>query len=142
MARSAKGLRKALDALELPPTDEALHNVRIRAKRLRYVLDTLGFLGPPVLVKGLVTRLKESQEGLGRFQDRSILLERLRTELQALREKGNSADPVALGLLAGTMVADHGVQKARALEDAQRLGSRPFLKALGRLVSPEPTRGP
>lgn len=140
-ARSAKGLKKCLVALGQAPADEALHELRIRAKRLRYVLDTLGFLGPPGLVKPLIGRLKQSQEGLGRFQDRSILLGRLKAELQNVRQDHSVADPVALGMLAGVLVANHGAQKARALEDAHRLGSRPFLKALGKLVSAGPPYG-
>lgn len=138
--KSARSLQKSLKALGPRPVDAALHEVRIQAKRMRYVLDGLGDLGP-ASTKLLVTTLKESQDGLGRFQDRSILLNRLQAELVALRSKrkGSDApcDPWTFGILIGVLVADQEHQKSAALKDSKRLRSKPFLKALGRLVEPQ-----
>ena len=141
-SKSAHSLQKSLKALGTDPADEALHEVRIQAKRLRYVLDALGGLGASASVKSLIGTLKESQEGLGRFQDQSLLLERLKNELAALRagprmpQPGGTFDPLTFGLLVGILVGDQPRRKALALKDSARLGSKTFLKALARLADP------
>lgn len=145
--RSARGLKKALKVVRADSPDEHLHEVRIRTKRLRYVLDGLGFLGPKATIKVLTTVLKQSQEGLGQFQDRSILLERLGTEVAALRGgKGiptetSGIDLLAFGILIGTLAAEHRGCKAEAFSDVTRLKSASFSKALRLLTAPEATDG-
>ena len=140
--KSTHSLQKSLKALGTDPADEALHEVRIQAKRLRYVLDAMGDLGASVSVKHLIGILKESQEGLGRFQDQSLLLERLKSELAGLRsgprmsQPGGTFDPLTFGLLVGILVGDQPRRKAQALKDSARLGSKTFLKYLKRLTGP------
>jgi CHAD domain-containing protein len=135
-AKAAGGLRKLLKKLPDEPADETLHEVRIRAKKLRYVLDGLGSLGHSGAVKALTTALKNTQDALGRFQDRSVLLDRLKRGLEGARS--GKTDPLAYGLLVGVIAADHGRRKAEARTDAQTLASRSFLKALERLAPPPP----
>ena len=101
--KSARSLKQSLEKLGSDPADQALHEVRIQAKRMR-----------------------------------SILLERLKGELEALRTKrqeaGASFDPLTFGLLLEVLVSDRARSKSEALADSAKLGSKPFLKALGRLV--------
>lgn len=68
--------------------DEALHDLRKRGKELRYLLEIFGGLFDAEVVKPMVAALKRLQDVLGRFQDRSVQLERLADEPEAalLRE--------------------------------------------------------
>jgi len=137
-ARAAKGLRQCLKGLGPDSPDEALHEVRIEAKRLRYVLDSLGFVGPPAAVRSLVSQLKGAQDGLGAFQDRSVLLSRLDTERAAFRTARAPGDPLSFGVLVGVLTAGHQAERVRALRDCKTLRSRDFQKTLDRLAGTHP----
>jgi CHAD domain-containing protein len=65
-------LRKAVDALGDEPPDEALHGVRIKAKRARYAAELAG-------VDRYAGRAKRLQDVLGTLQDAVTAEERLRT---------------------------------------------------------------
>jgi CHAD domain-containing protein len=132
--KAASGLHKSLKGLVPDSPDGALHEIRIRTKKLRYALDAFGSLGPVQTVKILTMVLKETQEGLGKFQDRSILLARLKNEWELFRTGQTGLDPLAFGLLVGILVSAHGSQKARAFEDCRQFGSKTFSRALDRLV--------
>jgi len=135
--RSARKLRRSLKGLGPQSPDGALHEVRIRTKELRYALDGLGFLGPPAVTKTLSAALRQTQEGLGLFQDRSVLLDRLKAEREAFRSGKVGADALSFGILLGALAAEHRAQKHRALADCQKLQSRSFLKAL-KTLDPQP----
>jgi len=69
--RTAKRLRRAVDAAQDSDSAEALHDVRKAAKRLRYTADAaVPVLGRPVAE--LVSTLKSVQEVLGERQDTFI----------------------------------------------------------------------
>lgn len=140
--RSARGLRRSLKGLEPTSPDEAVHEVRIRTKRLRYVLDGLGSLGPPPVIKILSTTLKQTQDGLGRFQDRAILLERLKAERALFRGGRATVDPLSFGILVGVVAGEHDHQKEKAWADCRTLRSKSFLKALDRLAAPPAVENP
>jgi len=131
--RAAGGLRKILRRLPSDTPDETLHDVRIRAKKLRYALEGLGSLGHQGSVRTLAAALKETQEALGKFQDRSVLLERLKTGLAGARS--GKTDPLAYVLLVGVIAGDHDRRKAEARASAKRLRSKPVLRALDRLAN-------
>ena len=67
-------------------------------------------------VRTVTAALKKTQEALGRFQDRSVLLERLKTGLDDARS--GKIDPLAYGLLVGVIAAEHGRRKAEAVRNA------------------------
>jgi CHAD domain-containing protein len=69
-----------------PP--EALHDLRKRAKRLRYLLECFGGLAPGDLRKSFVRTLKGLQDNLGEFQDTAVHAAELRSIAHEL-----SADP-------------------------------------------------
>jgi len=138
--RAARAMQKLLRKLPEDPADEALHEVRIRAKRLRYVLDALGSLAPSGPVKTLTSALRGVQETLGRFQDRSVLLERLKSGLAGARS--GKTDPLAYGLLVGVIAGEHGRLKSEARRDARTLRSKSVLRALDRLCPPDPPSVP
>ena len=69
--------------------DEDLHELRKRGKELRYLLELFGDLYPSDVVKPMVRALKDLQDVLGHFQDRSVQTDMLRAtaeELAGLRD--------------------------------------------------------
>lgn len=78
LARDAfRRLRKAVRGLGDEPSDEALHEVRIKAKRARYAAELVApALGKPVAK--FIERAKEFQDVLGDYQDAVVARERIR----------------------------------------------------------------
>jgi CHAD domain-containing protein len=69
-----------------PGEVEALHDMRIAAKRLRYVLEVTGTLfGPYAVTAG--KRTKELQDVLGEIHDCDVLVPRVEAVLDGLREE-------------------------------------------------------
>jgi CHAD domain-containing protein len=67
-----KKLRRAVDALDDDPPDEALHDLRKRGKRARYAAELADR-------SAIVKRAKEFQDVLGEHQDSVVAEHRLRT---------------------------------------------------------------
>ena len=65
--------------------DEALHDLRKRGKELRYLLEFFGGLFPAEVVKPMVAALKDLQDVLGRFQDRTVQARRSGTTARSSR---------------------------------------------------------
>jgi hypothetical protein len=85
----------AQGALE-PDATGAQHDMRIAAKRLRYVLETTGFcLGAPA--EAARRRARDLQEVLGELHDCDVMLPRVSGHLAALRDE----DAAALRMRAG-----------------------------------------
>jgi CHAD domain-containing protein len=88
VARDAfRGLRKAVRRLGDKPSDEAMHEVRIRAKRARYTAELVAPAGGRP-VERFIERAKEFQDVLGEYQDAVVARERLRA--LAARRRGAS----------------------------------------------------
>ena len=88
-----------------PP--EALHELRKRGKELRYLLELFGGPFPRGVVKPMVSTLKDLQDVLGRFQDRTVqteMLRALRHDLAA--EPEGPAALIALGPALELLLAD------------------------------------
>ncbi len=95
------------DRIDDASPDEDLHELRKRGKELRYLLELFGSLFPSDVVKPLVRALKDLQDVLGRFQDRSVQTEMLRAnadELAAL--SGGPGAVLAAGLVISALEAD------------------------------------
>ena len=111
-------LERAVDRLEDPPSDEALHTVRIRAKRCRYAAEAAApVLGKPAA--RLAKRAEAIQEVLGEHQD-AVVAEAW------LREASRDAPgPVAFaaGRLAAT-IAGRRDQARRRFPDKWRRAVR------------------
>jgi CHAD domain-containing protein len=93
--RQWRRLRKSVRAAEALPTAEELHKVRVRAKTLRYSLETLA----PVLDRSARRHAKELaalQSHLGEMQD-AVVIERW---LREFRETGRG-DAFLIGELVG-----------------------------------------
>jgi CHAD domain-containing protein len=97
VARDAfKRLRKAVRRLGDEPSDEALHEVRIKAKRARYAAELVAPAGGK-LVERFIERAKEFQDVLGECQDAVVARERIRA--LAARRRGAASAFVAGRLL-------------------------------------------
>jgi hypothetical protein len=73
---------KALD----PPEERTQHDMRIAAKRLRYVLEVTGFCFGPVAERAR-RRARDLQEILGDLHDCDVMLPRVEAHLNELREQ-------------------------------------------------------
>ena len=86
---------------------EDLHKLRKRGKELRYLLEFFGGLFPREEVKPMVSALKELQDVLGRFQDREVQAEFLRSLGSELAQESRGADAlIALGMVIDRLHAD------------------------------------
>jgi CHAD domain-containing protein len=117
--------------------DQDLHELRKRGKELRYLLELFGSLFPNDVVKPLVRALKDLQDVLGHFQDRSVQTEMLRAnadELAAL--SGGPGAVLAAGVVISALEADQRDARAHFAErfaafassDQRKLVRRTFPK--------------
>jgi CHAD domain-containing protein len=94
-------------AIDADSPDTALHDLRKRGKELRYLLEFFGGLFPRDVVKPMVGALKDLQDVLGRFQDRSVQTDSLRASADALAAEPGGPDALlAAGLLISALQAD------------------------------------
>jgi CHAD domain-containing protein len=115
-------LRKEVRSLPDEAPDEALHEVRIRAKRARYAAEAVApFVGP---ASKHAHRIADLQDVLGEHQDAVVAEAWLREA--AAKEDLSAAEAFAAGWLAAERRAwaeDHRDQWARAWKRArQRAG--------------------
>lgn len=80
---------------------EALHDLRKRAKKLRYLLEAYRSLYARADIKPLEAELRDLQDNLGTFQDCDVQIGRLRQFAELLDERPGSTGPavLAMGLL-------------------------------------------
>ena len=76
MRRAYKKLRDAVRCAGTPPADRELHNIRIKAKHLRYAAESLEKAVRPV--KELARRAERLQTLLGSQHDDVVMIKRLR----------------------------------------------------------------
>lgn len=121
--REWKRLRSAVAALGPEPSDEELHDARIRAKRARYAAElagaTLGREG-----ERFVGRAKRLQDTLGEHQDAVVAEERVRALLRGSRATGTA---FAAGRLVERQRARRAAARAgfaSAWESLERAGRR------------------
>jgi len=97
-------LRKAVGKLGDDPSDEAVHNARIKGKRARYAAE-LARPGSGKRIERFVERAKRLQDVAGEHQDAVVAAQRFRE----LAEE----DP-AVALAAGRLVERQRIRKAKA----------------------------
>jgi CHAD domain-containing protein len=115
--REWKRLRGVIDALGPMPSDEELHEARIRAKRARYAAElagrTLGQEG-----ERFVSRAKRLQDTLGEHQDAVVAEQRVRALLRGSRATGTA---FAAGRLVERQRARRAAARAGFVSDWERL---------------------
>lgn len=122
--RPWKHLKRAHSAIGAHPTDAALHELRIRAKRARYAVEAIAGAVPGEQPRKLAAALTRLQDVLGAHQDAAIALTWVHDHAAGM----NPAEAYAAGVIAGLLRAD--AQAARnALPAAWHRASRPRLRA-------------
>ena len=100
ISRVYRQMVKAGRAIDDSSPPEALHELRKKSKELRYLLEFFSGLYPGKVVKPMVRTLKALQDTLGRFQDREVQAELIRSlgdEVRALDD--GAAALMAMGQL-------------------------------------------
>jgi len=102
--------------------DEALHKLRLDAKKLRYLLEFFQNLFPPAEMRAFISELKKLQNNLGDFQDGSVQIEEL---LAFGRELGGSAVRTHKALLAsGSLLGQIHARKKVLRKDFDEIFQR------------------
>ncbi len=103
-----------------PP--ESLHDLRKRAKELRYLLEFFASLHDPVAYRKVVGELKSLQDCLGDFQDSQVQREEIRTLADAMLAE--RAAPAATLLAMGEIAAKLTLSQTEARADFARRFAR------------------
>jgi CHAD domain-containing protein len=98
---------------ESPP--ESLHDLRKRAKELRYLLEFFAPLHDPVAYRKVVGDLKQLQDCLGEFQDSEVQRDEIRTLADAMLAE--RAAPAATLLAMGEIAAELARSQVEAREE-------------------------
>lgn len=128
-------------AITAASPDEALHDLRKRAKALRYLID--GFRGAfdRKTVKKQIRHLKDLQDNLGRHQDRAVQVETLRHIADSLGE-APPATFMALGVLVEQLDRDRHALRDEFAEHFEAYDApkrrRAFERMLARAREAEP----
>ena len=106
--------------VDSPP--ESLHDLRKRAKELRYLLEFFACLHDPVAYRKVIGELKSLQDCLGDFQDSQVQ----REEIHALADAmlAERAAPAATLLAMGEIAAKLALSQAEARADFARRFAR------------------
>ncbi|MCF1182183.1 CHAD domain-containing protein [Marichromatium gracile] len=116
-----------------PP--EALHALRKRCKKLRYMMEFFHSLYPRREIRKSIRQTKDLLDNLGGFQDRAVQAERLRLLARRMFEAGeaDSDTLLAIGALVGQLLAQQRDDRA-AFDEVfgafRAKSSRARLKAL------------
>lgn len=117
---------------------EALHDLRKRAKELRYSLEIFGSLYDPAELKKVVSQLKRLQDVLGRFQDTEVQ----RGDLGAMAgtlASGRRRTPVptllAMGELAGHLAREQERARSEFADRWAEFGSEAQRRRIATLVA-------
>ena len=123
-----KHLKRAHSALGAHPTDAALHELRIRAKRARYAVEAIAGAVPGEQPRKFAAALTGLQDVLGAHQDAVVALTWVHDHAAGMNPASSSSEAYAAGVIAGLLRAD--AQAARnALPAAWHRASRPRLRA-------------
>ncbi len=107
--------------------DEELHRLRIKCKKLRYLIQFFASLYPPEKINALVTQLKKLQDMLGNFNDLCIQMDYLLNV--AKKMPGNLAQSnrtlVAMGGLIGRLETKRQLTRNSFADTFARFSSLP-----------------
>lgn len=133
LVRCYRKLSRDAQRLNESAADSQLHQLRIRAKKLRYLLELLGWLWPPQALAAVVKRLKQAQEQLGQFHDCAVLYQALLVLKQAQIEHEDKSKPeltAAVDVLLSLVAAEKATARQRALTRSQLLWGEQMAQAM------------
>jgi CHAD domain-containing protein len=118
IARAYRRVIRRGRAIEASTPPEALHDLRKRAKELRYLLECFQTLYPEKERTSVIKELKALQDNLGEFQDCQVQAEAVRTMAEELHRSGAPAPTLmAMGRMAETL--EERERRARLEFDAR-----------------------
>ncbi len=108
---------------------EALHQVRLDCKKLRYLMSFFQTLFPPKSLEALIRELKKLQDNLGDFNDLQVQTDALRSFADEMLEEGVGppATLMAMGQLMGQLEKQVAVERMafhQRFETFARKGNR------------------
>ena len=130
LARLAS-LRKIPRRLGPTPTADQLHQARISLKKGRYSLEMLGAWCPQKVRVSLLKEIRTLQDRLGAFQDLSVILQRVKSELAT---SSTGLAPLPRGVLWGTLWAEARQMQWQVHKALLRLAS-PRLRKIFELLT-------
>ena len=119
--------------------EEALHDLRIRGKKLRYLLEFFRSLYSEEAIGRLVAELKGLQDALGDWNDYRVQMQSLQRFAAEIAEEGSA--PVrahlAMGRLQGRLDAGRAAERRRFAKRFDRFASPENRRTFARLFSQE-----
>jgi CHAD domain-containing protein len=117
---------------------EAFHDMRIRGKKLRYLLEFFRSLYPEQAISGLVAELKRLQDNLGDLNDYQVQRQSLQRFAAEMAEEGSAPLPtqLAMGRLLAHLDGGQAAERSRFGKRFGRFASRENRKTFARLFSP------
>jgi CHAD domain-containing protein len=115
----------------------ALHEIRIRGKKLRYLLEFFRSLYPEEAIGGLVSELKRLQDNLGDFNDYQVQRQSLQRFAAEMGEEGSTSvrTHLAMGRLLAQLEAGQAAERRRFAKRFARFASRENRRTFARLFS-------
>lgn len=113
-------VRKAAESIGPDTPDAEIHELRIRCKKLRYLMEFFAPVFPKPALSKLLKALKRLQENLGLFNDYSVQQEKLQA-LLAAPEKGRGQSSLEIAQSLGALIA---VLHRMQLEEREKILSR------------------
>jgi CHAD domain-containing protein len=137
IARAYRRVVRRGRAIDVSTPAEALHDLRKRAKELRYLIECFQSLYPEDEITSVIRELKALQDNLGEFQDCQVQADALRSMAADLFE--SRAAPATTLMAMGRLADDLGERERRARDEFdsrfERFSSSANRKRLAALVS-------
>jgi CHAD domain-containing protein len=124
------------------PEDDRLHVLRIKCKKLRYLLEFFSSLFPEEKISYLVAQLKKLQDNLGDYNDFCVQIEyllKMSEELPATAT-GSKESLLSIGYLVGRLEDEKQAMKG-AIAGSMRDFAAPAIKQLFRELFADPVEG-
>jgi CHAD domain-containing protein len=137
VARAYRRVVRRGRAIDDSTPAEALHDLRKRAKELRYLIECFQSLYPEDEITSVIRELKALQDNLGEFQDCQVQASALRSMAADLFE--SKAAPATTLMAMGRLADDLGQRERKARDEFdsrfERFSSSANRKRLAALVS-------
>lgn len=117
----SRKIRRSAAALDVTTSPEAVHDLRVKAKKLRYLVDVAPMSGNATEAKRVLVALKSLQRVLGDFNDAHVQAHRLIEYRGAMAVMGAADESLsAIARLAEEAGERTGQLRNEVLEEAQR----------------------
>lgn len=136
IAKQYRKIVRRVARIDVSTEDEAIHNLRIQCKRLRYAIDFGRCVLDAEAAGVFIKRFKSLQNALGRFNDESVQIEFMQNMLS-----GENALPppqgrlmAGMGALIAALDQQHRQTRVAVLEQLSRMEGKKDQKRLNQLI--------